>query len=140
MRILSAMTMRRGHLIGTRIVAVLFALLGLNAINELLDMISGSSDGPVTLAALQAVVGLTAIATAFGAWTGARWAPVIATVYGLIAGAMIVSLGPLLEMPAEERGGLLVGGAIVLGFALVCAGYLRWASRRVQPPAPTNPP
>jgi hypothetical protein len=134
------MTLRRGHLIGMRIVAVLFALLGLNAINELLDMVTGSSDGPRTLAALQATVGLAAIATAFGAWIGARWAPLLAVVYGVIAAAMIVALGPLLEMPAEERGGLLVGGAIVLGFALVCAGYLRWASRRVQPPAPTNPP
>ena len=130
------MTLRRGHLIGMRIVAVLFALLGLNAINELLDMVTGSSDGPRTLAALQATVGLAAIATAFGAWIGARWAPLLAVVYGVIAAAMIVALGPLLEMPAEERGGLLVGGAVVLGFALACAWYLHWAFRRPRTPAP----
>jgi hypothetical protein len=134
------MTMPRGHLIGTRIVAVLFALLGLNALNELLDMVSGESDGPVTLAALQAVVGLAAVATAFGAWIGARWAPALAVIYGMIAAAMIVALGPLLEMPAEERGGLLVGGAIVLGFALACAWYLRRALARADAPAPTGSP
>ena len=115
---------------------MLFALLGLNALNELLDMVSGTSDGPVTLAVLQAVVGLAAVAAAFGAWVGARWAPVLAVLYGLIAAAMVVALGPLLEMPAEERGGLLVGGAVVLGFALACAWYLHWAFRRPRTPAP----
>ena len=134
------MTMPRGHLIGTRIVAVLFALLGLNALNELLDMVSGTSDGPATLAALQAAVGVTAVATAFTAWTGARWAPALAAVYGVIAAAMIVALGPLLDMPVEERGGLLVGGAIVLAFSLACAWYLHWAFRRAREPAPTATP
>jgi hypothetical protein len=131
---------RRGHLIGTRIVAVLFALLGLNALNELLDMVSGSSDGPVTLAVLQAVVGLTAVAAAFGAWIGARWAPALAVLYGVIAAAMVVALGPLLEMPAEERGGLLVGGAVVLAFALACAWYLHWAFTRARTPPPIESP
>jgi hypothetical protein len=133
-------TTRRGHLIGTRIVAVLFALLGLNALNELLSMVSGTSGGPAALAVLQAVVGLTAIATAFGAWIGARWAPLLAALYGVITAGMIVALGPLLEMPAEERGGLLVGGAIVLAFALACAGYLYWASRRARAPTPADAP
>jgi hypothetical protein len=131
---------RRAPRIGARVVAVLFAFLGLNALNELLSMVRGTDDGPAALAALQAVVGLTALATAFGAWTGAGWAPMLAVVYGLIAGAMIVALGPLLEMPAEERGGLLVGGAIVLAFALACAWYLRWAFSRPRAPAPSDSP
>ena len=130
---------RRGPLIGAKVVAVLFGLLGLNALNELLSMVRGTSDGPVELAALQAVVGLTATATAIGAWIGARWAPAVAAVYGVIAAAMVVALGPLLEMPAEERGGLLIGAAIVLGFALVCAWYLRRAVRRASAPAPIEP-
>ena len=130
------MTMPRGHLIGTRFVAVLFALLGLNALNELLDMASGTSDGPTALAVLQAVVGLAAIGAAFGAWIGARWAPAVAALYGVVAAGMVVALGPLLEMPAEERGGLLVGGAVVLGFALACAFYLRYALARAEAPAP----
>ena len=126
--------------IGARIVAVLFALLGLNALNELLSMVRGTSDGPITLAALQAAVGLTAIATAFGAWIGARWAPVLAVVYGVIAAVMIVALGPLLDMAVEERGGLLVGAAIVLAFALACAWYLHWALNRARAATPTAAP
>ena len=128
------MSERRGPLIGAKIIAVLFALLGLNALYELLSMVSGASDGPATLAVLQGLVGLSAVSTAFGAWTGARWAPALAACYGVIAAAMIVALGPLLDMPAEERGGLLVGGAIVLAFSLACAWYLYWAFNRARAP------
>ena len=131
------MSERRAHLIGAKVIAVLFALLALNAVNELLDMVSGTSEGPVALAVLQGLVGMSGAATAFGAWIGARWAPALAVVYGVIAAAMVVALGPLLEMPAEERGGLLVGAAIVLAFALACAAYLYWAFNRARGPTPT---
>jgi hypothetical protein len=131
---------RRGPLIGAKIIAVLFALLGLNALYELLSMVSGRSDGPATLAALQALVGVSAVTTAFGAWIGARWAPALAAFYGVITAVMIVALGPLLDMPAEERGGLLVGGAVVLAFALACAWYLYWAFNKARPPGPTAVP
>ena len=134
------MSERRAPRIGARVVAVLFTLLGLNALNELFSMVSGTADGPAALAALQAVVGVVAITAAFGAWTGARWAPAAAAAYGVIAAGMVVALGPLLEMPAEERGGLLVGGAVVLAFALACAWYLRWAFRRARAPEPIGAP
>jgi hypothetical protein len=125
--------------VGARVVAVLFALLALNALNELLSMVSGDSDGPVALAALQALVGVCATAAAVGAWIGARWAPALAAVYGVVAAVMVVSLGPLLEMPAEEAGGLWIGAAVILAFALACAWYLRRAFRRATAPAPIEP-
>jgi hypothetical protein len=128
------MSERRASRIGARVIAVLFSLLALNALYELLSMASGTSDGPLTLAVLQGLVGVCGAATAFGAWTGARWAPALAALYGVIAATMIVALGPLLEMPAEERGGLLVGGAIVLVFSLACAWYLYWAFNRARAP------
>jgi len=127
-------------MIGAKIIAVLFALLGLNALYELLSMASGASDGPAALAVLQGLVGVSAVAAAFGAWTGARWAPALAAFYGVIAAAMIVALGPLLDMPAEERGGLLVGGAVVLAFSLACAWYLYWAFNKARAPGPTAAP
>ena len=125
--------------VGARIVAVLFALLAFNAWNELLDMLSGSSDGPRALAVLQGIVGTAAAATAVGAWIGARWAPVLAAVYGAIAAVMIVSLGPLLDMPLEERDGLWIGGAVVLVVALACAAYLRRAFARARARALAEP-
>ena len=113
--------------IGRIIVAALFALLAANALKE-----TFWSDSPPTLRIIQAIVGLTAAATTWGAWKGARWSPALAVLYGLIAGGMVVSLGPMLDMPVEERGGLWMGGAIILAFSLGCAWYLRRATRRAS--------
>ena len=103
----------------------LFVLLTVNAFKEVFW-----SDSPPALRALQAIVAAAGGATALGAWIGARWSAALALIYGLIAGGMVVSLGPMLEMPVEERGGLWIGGAVILVFALICAWYLRRATRR----------
>jgi len=111
--------------VGRIIVTALFVLLTVNAFKEVFW-----SDSPPALRALQAIVAAAGGATAWGAWIGARWSAALALIYGLIAGGMVVSLGPMLEMPVEERGGLWVGGAVILVFALICAWYLRRATRR----------
>src|SRR5690349_2700063 len=110
--------------LGRTIVAIFYALLTVNALKE-----TFWSDSPPSLRALQAAVGVIAAATTWGAWSGARWSATLATIYGLVAGAMVVSLGPMLDMPVEERGGLWVGGAIILVFSLACAWFLRRATR-----------
>ena len=117
-------TSARRRTVGQIIVAALFALLAVNAFQE-----TFWSDSPPALRILQGIVGVTAAATVWGAWAGTRWSPALATLYGLIAGGMVVSLGPMLDMPVEERGGLWVGGVIVLGIGLVCAWYLRRVTR-----------
>ena len=114
---------RRG--IGRIIIALLFALLAVNAFME-----AYLSDSPPPLRALQAVVGALAAATTWGAWSGARWSYAAATGYGFVAGGMIVALGPMLDMPMEERSGLWAGAAVVLVFALACAWFLRRMTRR----------
>lgn len=114
----------RRRTVGQMIVAVLFALLAANALKEVFW-----SDSPPALRVWQAVVGALAAGTARGAWSGARWSAALALLYGLVAGAMIVALGPMLDMPVEERGGLWVGGAVILVIALACAGYLRRVTR-----------
>lgn len=127
------MTLRRPP-VGRIIVAALFAFLAVNAFMEAVG-----SDSPPALRALQAVVAATAAATTWGAWTGARWSPVLAALYGLIAGGMVVSLGPMLDMPVEERGGLWIGGAMILVFALLCAWYLRRATKRATADSSSAP-
>jgi peptidoglycan/LPS O-acetylase OafA/YrhL len=111
--------------IGRILIAVLFALLALNAFMEVVG-----SDSPPALRALQALVGALAAATMWGAWSGARWSYAAATAYGFVTGGMIVALGPLLEMPLEERAGLWVGAAVILVFSLACAWFLRRMTRR----------
>jgi hypothetical protein len=113
--------------VGRIVVTALFALLTVNAVKE-----AFWSDSPQALRILQALVAVAGAATTWGAWSGARWSPVLATLYGLITAGMIVSLGPMLDMPVEERGGLWVGGAVVLLFSLACAWYLRRVTRRVN--------
>jgi len=111
--------------VGRIIVTALFALLSVNAFQEVF-----SSDSPPALRALQALVGATAAATTWGAWTGARWSPALATIYGVVAGGMVASLGPMLDLPVEERGGLWVGAAVILVFSVGCAWYLRRVTTR----------
>ena len=121
---MSAAATTHRRTVGQIIVAALFALLAVNALQEVVW-----SDSPTVLRILQAIVGSTAAATAWGAWRGARWSPVLAALYGLIAGGMVVSLGPMLGMPVEERGGLWIGSGIILLVSLVCAWYLRRVTR-----------
>ena len=115
----------RRRAIGRIVIALLFALLAVNALLEVI-----SSDGPPALRALQALAGVLAAATTWGAWSGTRWSYAAATAYGFAAGAMVAALGPMLDMPLEERDGLWVGAAVVLVFSLACAWFLRRATRR----------
>lgn len=105
--------------------AVLFMFLGLNALWQAAQAIAGRSDDPMLLGVLQTFVGIAGISTSVGSWRGARWAPVAAVAYGVITGGMIVALGPILNLEAEERSGLLVGGVSVLLVGLGAAWYLR---------------
>jgi len=113
--------------IGRIVIALLFALLAVNALMEAFE-----PDVPQALRAMQALVGALAVATTWGAWSGARWSYAAATAYGFVAGGMVASLGPMLDMPVEERGGLWVGAAVILVFSLACAWFLRRMTRRAS--------
>lgn len=123
-------TPRRRRPIGRIVLAVVFALLGLSAWFQVVGDVMDRSNEPLSITGLQVIVGATALATAWGSWVGARWAPVLALLYGLIAGGMVASLGPMLDLPAESRSGLLMGAAIILVFALISAWWLRRSLRR----------
>jgi hypothetical protein len=105
--------------------AVVFAVLALNAWVQVALALLGRSDDPLELRLLQTVVGLAAAAAAWGSWTGARWAPAAALLYGLVTAGMLVALVPLLDLGPDARGGLWTGAAAVLIFGLWAAWYLR---------------
>ena len=117
----------RRRAIGRIVIALLFALLAVNALMEVFD-----PDAPPMLRALQALVGVLALATTWGAWSGARWSYAAATAYGFAASGMVASLGPMLDMPLEERDGLWIGAAVILVFSLACAWFLRRMTRRAS--------
>ena len=116
--------------LGRSVLAIAFALLALSAWWEVVTDVMGINDSPRILAGWQAIVGTIGVATAWGSWIGARWAPLSAVLYGVIAGAMVASLRPILDLPAESERGLLIGGAMVLVFGLWSAWWLRRALRR----------
>jgi hypothetical protein len=113
--------------VGRIVIAVLFAFLTVNALME-----AFGSDSPPMLRAVQALVGALALATTWGAWSGARWSYAAATAYGFAAAGMVASLGPMLDMPLEERDGLWIGAAVILVFSLACSWFLRRSTRRAS--------
>ena len=109
------------------LIAAIFLLLALNAVRE-----SFWSAGPPTLRILQGLMCAIAAATAWGAWSGARWAHASATAYGFVTAGMLVALEPMLGLPADARGGLWTGAGVVLLFSLACAWFLRRLTRRAS--------
>jgi hypothetical protein len=111
------------------VLAVVYALLALNAWAQALLPLIGRSDDPPALTAWQALVGATGAATAWGSWRGARWAPAAAIVHGLVTAGMLLSLAPLLDLPADAVNGLRTGAALVTLFGVWTAWLLRRAAR-----------
>lgn len=109
------------------LIAVIFVLLALNAAVE-----TFGSGGPLLLRGLQALMGVLAAATAWGTWSGARWAYASATLYGFVTAGMLVALEPMLALPAEARTGLWTGAGVVLVCSLACAWFLRRLTRRAS--------
>jgi putative Ca2+/H+ antiporter (TMEM165/GDT1 family) len=115
---------------GRAVLAVIFTLFALSAWWQVVQDLAGGNDSPRLLTLLQAVIGAIAVATAWGSWIGARWAPLFALLYGVITGGMVASLGPILDLPAASRNGLWSGGAIIFLFGLWSAWWLRRSLRR----------
>ena len=110
--------------------AILFALLCLNAWSQVVLALVGRADDPPILIGLQCLSGGTAAAAAVGSWVGARWASVGALLYGVVTGAMIAALEAILHLGNEARVGLWVGGAAVLIVGAGAAWYLRRDANR----------
>jgi hypothetical protein len=111
--------------IGRRVLAVVFALLALSAWWQVVSDALDRSNEPMILTTLQLIIAVIGTAAAWGSWIGARWTPAFALLYGVIAGGMVATLGPILNLPAEARRGLWLGGALIFSFGLVTAWWLR---------------
>ena len=115
---------RRGSRVRT-VLAVIFGFFTLNAWVEALGSLTGSSDDPRVLTALQVAIGVAGIFATWGSWIGARWAPAAALAYGAITGGMLVALPYILGLEPEARAGIWAGAAGVVLFSLGSAWYLR---------------
>lgn len=112
---------------GVRVVAVILTACGLNALVQVPRFVPGWGNDPVLLSALQALGAASGLSAGIAAWRGRAWAWVPALLYGAITGAMIASLGPLLDLDAEARAALPKSGAAVFALGAAMAWYLRRA-------------
>ena len=112
-----------------RAIAVFLGLLALNAGVQVVAALGGWSDDPLLLIVLQGACTGVAVAGTVGAWQLRPWSRLAAVLYGLVAGGMIISLGPMLDLGAEAQGGLNAGGGMVMLIGLAMSWGLHWALR-----------
>jgi peptidoglycan/LPS O-acetylase OafA/YrhL len=113
---------------GVIFVALLFLLLWGNAWVQVVMQLRSTRPDPPLLTVLQTASGALALAAALGAWRLRTWAAPSALAYGVLTGAMITALGPILALDADERAGLIPGGASVLLISVALAWYLHRAT------------
>jgi len=116
--------------LGRAVLTVVFALFALSAWWQVVNDVMDRSNEPAILTWWQVLICAVAAVAAWWSWKGVRWAPAFALLYGVITGAMVASLAPILALPAESRQGLWIGGALVLGFGLWSAWWLQRSIRR----------
>lgn len=115
----------RGRRIGFVIITVLFAFLTLEAWGEVIQVAVGLDRQPLALSLFQLFGGGAAYATAIGTFRRRAWAWRTALAWGLVTAVMLMSLGPILDRPAEESRGIAVGALAVLMMGAGFALYLR---------------
>ena len=107
--------------------AILFAILSANSLGQVLLVLAGRSNEPVSLTILQSAMALAGGAAAWGSWKGTRWAPLAAAGYGLVSAGMLVALPAILDLPRAESGGIWMGAAAIALFSVWATWYLRRA-------------
>ena len=111
-----------------RVIAVLVGATGItHGVQAFVGAQPGRRD-PGLLVGEHAIVCVLGLVAAYGLWRGMRWAPAALAVYGLVVAALIVSLGPLLSLPAPARSGLWTGAVVLLAVTALAVWY---AGRRV---------
>ena len=120
----------RPRSIGSALLAIFVAIV--SAVH-LLQAFTGAPDDPRALVVEHVIVAVLGLLAAWSIWTGKRWAPAALALAGVTVSALIVSLGPLLRMDAQERAGLWTGAATVFVMTLAGVWYVR---RRVAAPSP----
>lgn len=110
--------------IGVKLVVVLFVLLSFNGLVQAAWRLTGRNDDPVTLAVLQLLSGMTALAAARGAWTGARWSSLASLAYGVVTAVMLGALPYLLGLPEDAKLGIWSGAMSVLLLGVALGWYL----------------
>ena len=119
--------------LGLVALSALVALIGLNHLLLFFVWIARPEGDPPTLAAEHVLVAALSVAAAIGIWQLRPWAQWLLSLAGAASAVLVLSLGPLLSLPAESRAGLWVGAASIAGLTALGVWYVRRAVREAQP-------
>jgi hypothetical protein len=111
--------------VGFVIITVLFAFFALQAWGEVARVVLQRASKPATISLLQLFGGAAAYAAAIGTFRRRPWAWRASIAWGLLTTALLMSLGPLLDLPAEARPGLAISAVSILLLSAGLALYLR---------------
>jgi peptidoglycan/LPS O-acetylase OafA/YrhL len=100
---------------------------------HLMQAFTGALGDPRALVIEHVIVAALGLLAAWSIWMRRRWAPWALALAGVTVAALIVSLGPLLRMDAQERAGLWTGAGTVVVMTLAGVWYVR---RHVSSPSP----
>src|SRR5687768_13624332 len=92
--------------VGPRIISIILLAGAIAAFIEVPDYLTGE---PALLSLQQLTSGLAALVGAIGAWRLRPWSWIPTLVYGVLSGILVLSVGPLLDLDADARKGLLFG-------------------------------
>jgi hypothetical protein len=84
-----------------RFLSAIFGVLALAAWSEVILVFFGS-ENPPTLVSLQLSIGLAAVATSWGSWRRARWAPIAAIAYGILTAILLLALPHFSSCPLNR--------------------------------------
>jgi hypothetical protein len=109
-----------------RLIAVVVAALG---VQQGYQGVTELRFDPWLLTLEYAVVCVTGLIAGYGVWRGRRWGPAALAVNGLTTAVLVVSLEPILNLPAEARRGLWIGAGGIALFTAAAVWYTRRAER-----------
>ena len=126
--------------VGIVVATTLFALFCLNSWTQVMGKLFGFANEVPILAIWHLFVGGAAYAAAVGTLRRRPWAWQAAFVWTITMSTLIISLGPILKLDAEERMGLPAGAIAVLLLGTGLTLYVRSATgTRAGTPAPPAP-
>jgi peptidoglycan/LPS O-acetylase OafA/YrhL len=115
--------------IGLIIVAVAFGLFTMSLWYQVVLKFLGRSSEPPVLSTLQFLSGCASYAAMHATIRHRPWAWVASLVFGVLCAILIIAVGPVIGLDADERRGLIPGALSVLMVGGGLALYLRNALR-----------
>lgn len=110
-------------------IAILFTVSGATQLLQLATQVV-AAEPHWARAAFHLVCGSAGVATAYAAWSSARWGWIAVLSWGAATATLLLSLAAMGLVTPEEEAGLPAGAIAVAIIAIITAWYLRRSASR----------